>query len=155
MRVMLQELLLMWIVRRSLGRISAGTTNAPPGRMDHDHSVSDKIIGCAIEVHRTLGPGLLERPYLLAMCVELRHCGLSFECEPHLYLTYRSEPIGAYIPDLIVERTVIVEVKSVANLDPIFTAQLITYLRMTKLRVGLLVNFNRPKLVDGLKRVVL
>jgi GxxExxY protein len=123
--------------------------------MDHDHFVSDNVIGCAIEVHRTLGPGLLERPYLLAMCAELHHCGIEFKCEPHLYLKYRDVPIGEYIPDLIVEDTVIVEIKSVANLDPVFTAQLITYLRMTRLRVGLLVNFSRPKLIDGLKRVVL
>jgi GxxExxY protein len=123
--------------------------------MEHDHSVSEKVISCAIEVHRTLGPGLLERPYLLAMCVELKHSGIAFECEPQLHLHYRDVPIGKYIPDLIVDGTVIVEVKSVANLEPIFTAQLITYLRMTRLRVGLLLNFNRPKLIDGLKRIVL
>ena len=123
--------------------------------MKHDYAISDKVIGCAIEVHRVLGPGLLERPYLVAMCVELEHVGLSFNCEPHLKLEYRGVPIGEYVPDLIIENTLIVEVKSVSNLDPVFPAQVLTYLRLTNLRVGLLLNFNRPKLIDGLKRIVL
>ena len=70
-------------------------------------------------------------------------------------MAYRGELIGEYIPDLIVENTVVVEVKSVSHLEPVFTAQVVTYLRLTNLRVGLLLNFNAPKLVDGLKRVVL
>jgi hypothetical protein len=73
-------------------------------------------------------------------------------CRPK---THRGELIGEYIPDLIVENTVVVEVKSVSHLEPVFTAQVITYLRLTNLLVGLLLNFNAPKLVDGLKRVVL
>ena len=123
--------------------------------MDHDYAVSDKVIGSAIEVHRVLGPGLLERPYLLAMCLELDHVGLPFSCEPHLKLEYRGVPIGEYIPDLVVDNRVIVEIKSVSNLDPVFTAQILTYMRITKVRVGLLLNFNRPKLSEGIKRVVL
>ena len=123
--------------------------------MDHDHLVTDCVLGCAIEVHRALGPGLLERAYLLALCAELAHSGIAFERERTFPLTYRGLDLGVYIPDLIVEGTAIIEVKSVAHLDPIFTAQLITYLRITKLRVGLLLNFNRPKLMDGIKRVVL
>ena len=70
-------------------------------------------------------------------------------------MEYRGEVIGEYIPDLIVENTVVVEVKSVSHLEPVFTAQVVTYLRLTGLRVGLLLNFNAPKLIDGLKRVVL
>ena len=70
-------------------------------------------------------------------------------------MAYRGELIGEYIPDLIVENAVVVEVKSVSHLEPVFTAQVVTYLRLTNLRVGLLLNFNAPKLVDGLKRVVL
>ena len=69
-------------------------------------------------------------------------------------MEYRGELIGEYIADLIVENSVVVEVKSVSHLDPIFTAQVVTYLRLTNLRVGLLLNFNAPKLIDGLKRVV-
>ena len=70
-------------------------------------------------------------------------------------MEYRGELIGEYIPDLIVENTVVVEVKSVSHLEPVFTAQVVTYLRLTGLHVGLLLNFNAPKLIDGLKRVVL
>ena len=123
--------------------------------MDHGHLVTDRVIGCAIQVHRALGPGLLERAYLLALCAELAHAGIAFERERSFPLTHRGVDIGAYVPDLIVEHEAIIEVKSVAHLDPIFTAQLITYLRVTNLRVGLLLNFNRPKLMDGIKRVVL
>ena len=123
--------------------------------MDHDHVVTDHVIGCAIEVHRALGPGLLERAYLTALCVELAHAGIAFERERSFPLLYRGVDVGAYVPDLIVEAKVIVEVKSVSHLDPVFTAQVITYLRVTGLRVGLLLNFNRSKLMDGIKRVVL
>ena len=123
--------------------------------MDHDHEVSERIIHGAIEVHRGLGPGLLESAYLSSMCIELRHLGLRFECERRIPLEYRGVPIGEYIPDLIVENTVVVEIKSVSHLDPVFTAQLLTYLRITGLRVGLLLNFNNAKLSEGLKRVVL
>lgn len=123
--------------------------------MDHDHIVSDRIIGAAIEVHRQLGPGLLETPYRRALSIELVHQGLRVETNRHIPMEYRGELIGEYIPDLIVEDTVVVEVKSVSHLEPIFTAQGVTYLRLTQLRVGLILNFNVPKLVNGLKRVVL
>ena len=69
-------------------------------------------------------------------------------------MMYRGEVIGEYIPDLIVENAVVVEVKSVSHIEPVFTAQVLTYLRMTRLRVGLILNFNAAKLIDGLKRVV-
>jgi GxxExxY protein len=123
--------------------------------MDHDHLITDRVIHCAIEVHRALGPGLLERAYLRALCAEFAYSGIAFERERSFPLMYRGLDVGTYVPDLIVEGKAIVEVKSVANLDPIFTAQLVTYLRITNLRVGLILNFNRPKLVDGLRRVVL
>ena len=124
-------------------------------RMDHDHTISDRVIGAAIEVHRQLGPGLLETPYKRALCIELTHQGLRVESNRHISMEYRGEIIGEYIPDLIVANTVVVEVKSVSHLEPVFTAQVVTYLRLTRLRVGLLLNFNAPKLIDGLKRVVL
>ena len=122
--------------------------------MDHDHSVSDRIIGAAIEVHRQLGPGLLETPYKRALRIEMRHQGMCVESR-RIPLIYRGEEIGEYLPDLIVENTVVVEIKSVSHLEPVFTAQVVTYLRATNLRVGLILNFNAPKLIDGLKRVVL
>jgi GxxExxY protein len=123
--------------------------------MDHDHLVSERVIRAAIEVHRALGPGLLEDPYLTCMCVELAHMGIPFERERRFALEYRGVKVGDYIPDLIVANMVVVEVKSVHHIEPVFTAQVITYLRITKLRVGLILNFNAPKLIDGLKRVVL
>ena len=123
--------------------------------MDHDHLITDRVIGCAIEVHRVLGPGLLERAYLLALCAELTRVGITFERERSVPLVYRGIDVGMYVPDLVVEGKAIIEVKAVANLEPIFTAQLVTYLRITGLRVGLLLNFNRPRLMDGIKRVVL
>lgn len=122
--------------------------------MDHDHAVSERIIGAAIEVHRQLGPGLLETPYKKALCIELAYLGMQIETNRHIPMAYRGELIGEYIPDLIVDNTVVVEVKSVSHLEPVFTAQILTYLRLTNLRVGLLLNFNSAKLIDGLKRVV-
>jgi len=71
--------------------------------MDHDHLVTDRVIGCAIEVHRALGPGLLERAYLLALCAELAHAGIAFERERSFAMVYRDVDVGVYIPDLIVE----------------------------------------------------
>ncbi len=117
--------------------------------------LSNRIIQCAIEVHRSLGPGLLEAPYHAAMCLELTAAGLAFEREKSHPLLFRGVRIGDYRPDLIVASTVVVEIKSVAQYDPVFSAQMLTYLRVTSLRVGLLLNFNRPVLKDGLKRFVL
>ena len=122
--------------------------------MDHDHLVSDRVIGAAIAVHRQLGPGLLETPYKRALRIELRHQGMQVDSR-RIPLVYRGEEIGEYVPDLIVENTVVVEIKAVSHIEPVFTAQVVTYLRVTNLRVGLILNFNAPKLIDGLKRVVL
>ena len=122
--------------------------------MDHDQLVSNHIIGAAIEVHRTLGAGLLESAYQTALGVELAHRGVRFERERLYPLEYRGAVIGEYRPDLIVENTVVVEVKSVLRMEAVFTAQLLTYLRITGLRVGLILNFNQSVLKDGIKRVV-
>ena len=123
--------------------------------MDHEQAVTERIIGCAIEVHKDLGPGLLERPYLIAVCVELAHQGVRFEREHTIPLQYRNVKIGDFIPDLIVEEKVVVEIKSCLRDEDVFTAQMLTYLRLTKLRVGLILNFNKRMLRDGIKRVVL
>lgn len=122
--------------------------------MDHDTIISEQVIGCAIEVHRDLGPGLLEEPYHTGLCVELAHRGISFERQTVIPLEYRGVKIGHYIPDLIVENTVVVEVKSVLRFEDVFTAQMLTYLRLTHMRVGLIINFNKRLLRDGIKRVV-
>src|SRR5687768_11926098 len=108
--------------------------------MNHDHLVSDRIIGAAIEVHRQLGPGLLETPYRRALGIEMRHLGMRVESR-RIPLVYRGQEIGEYVPDLIVENTVVVEIKAVSHLEPVFTAQVVTYLRITGLHVGLILNF--------------
>jgi GxxExxY protein len=123
--------------------------------VNYGHVVTDRVIGAAIEVHRQLGPGLLESPYKRALCIELTHQGLGVETNRRIPMVYRGAVIGEFIPDLIVENSVVVEVKSVSHLEPVFTAQVVTYLRITQLRVGLLLNFNAPRMIDGLKRVVL
>jgi GxxExxY protein len=126
-----------------------GSHVALSGAMIHDHTITDRIIGAAIEVHRRLGPGLLEAPYRRALCIELLHQGMRVETNRRIPMEYRGELIGEYIPDLIVENTVVVEVKSVSHIEPVFTAQVLTYLRLTGLHVGLILNFNVPKLVNA------
>ena len=123
--------------------------------MENRDPLTERIIGCAIEVHRHLGAGLLEKPYTLAMCVELADNGIRFERERLVPLTYKGVRVGEYRPDLIVEGRVVVEVKSVLHLEPVFTAQMLTYLRITNIHTGLILNFNRPVLREGLKRFVL
>ena len=123
--------------------------------MDHEQDITERIIGGAIEVHRALGPGLLENAYIGALCVELACRGLRFDRERRVPLTYRNAAIGEYRIDLIVENKVVVEVKSVLHFEPVFAAQVLTYLRITGLRAGLLLNFNKAVLKDGIKRLVL
>jgi GxxExxY protein len=123
--------------------------------MDHDQQTTERIIACAIEVHRALGPGLLENAYLASLCIELAHNRIPFERERTLPLVYRGVSVGEYRLDLIVNRAVVVEVKSVLRFEPVFAAQLLTYLSITGLRVGLLLNFNKGVLKDGIKRIVL
>jgi GxxExxY protein len=116
--------------------------------------LTDRIIGCAIEVHRTLGPGLLESTYESALSVELKIGGLAFERQVITPVFYKNQPVGEYRLDLVVEKSVIVEIKSVDRYDPVFEAQLLTYLKITGLRRGLLLNFNSRLLKDGIKRLV-
>ena len=123
--------------------------------MEHEEELTGKIIGCAIEVHRSLGPGLLEAPYVAALAIELAHNNLTFERQRKIPLQYRGASIGDYKIDLIVENRVVVEVKSALRDEAVFTAQVLTYLRITGLRVGLLLNFNKGVLKDGIKRFVL
>lgn len=114
-----------------------------------------ETIGCAIRVHRELGPGFLESIYRKAMFLELEAAGLSYESERPVYVRYRDVEITGQRVDLIVEGLVVVELKSVIRLDDVHRAQLISYLRTTGLRGGLLINFRVPVLQQGLKRVVL
>jgi GxxExxY protein len=120
-----------------------------------DDPTTRRILEAAIEVHTELGPGLLERPYAVALAIALKDAGMSFEAEKAFPILFRGRTLGDYRPDLIVENYVVVEIKSVERFDAVFLAQMLTYLRVTRLRVGLILNFNRPRLVDGVKRVVL
>ena len=114
-----------------------------------------KTIGCAIRVHRELGPGFLEAVYHKAMYAELKASGVSFESELPVLVKYRDVEISGQRVDLIIERLIVVELKTVQKLDEIHRAQLISYLRTTGLRGGLLINFRVPIVQQGLKRVVL
>jgi GxxExxY protein len=119
------------------------------------NEITEAIIGAAIEVHRALGPGLLESAYQQCMCRDLNLRGIHFECERALPVEYKGERLDCgYRLDLLVEGIVVVEIKSVESIDKIHEAQLLTYLRLGKWPAGLLINFNVPVLKDGIKRRV-
>mgnify|MGYP003577485917 CR=1 FL=1 len=120
-----------------------------------DTELTDRIIGCAIEIHKHLGPGLLECVYEAAMCNELRDAGIPHAGQIGVPLFYKGELISEHRPDLVVDGRVVVEVKSVERLDPIHTAQLLTYLRGTNLKTELVLNFNTSMMRPGIRRVVL
>ena len=113
-----------------------------------------RVIGCAITVHRALGPGFMESIYSTALGLELKAEGIPFERERSISVNYRGHAIGGQRVDFIVGNSVILEIKAVARLDPVFQAKLISYLRTTGLRVGLLMNFNTLLMKDGIKRLV-
>ena len=117
--------------------------------------LTDKIIGAAIEVHRHLGPGLLESAYEECLCFELNRGGLRFERQVHLPMNYKGIQLDcAYRMDILVENAVIIEIKAIDEILPIHQAQLLTYLKSSGKRVGLLINFNVPVLKSGIKRMV-
>ncbi|MDJ0740219.1 MAG: GxxExxY protein [Gammaproteobacteria bacterium] len=120
-----------------------------------DEDVSRRVIGAAIEVHRHLGPGLLESSYSAALARELSLRGLTAEREVPVLVSYKGDAIeDAYRLDFLVERSLVVELKTVEVVLPVHRSQLLTYLRWTGLRLGLLINFNVPLLRDGISRVV-
>lgn len=114
--------------------------------------LTERIIGCAIEVHRHLGPGLLEAVYEAALCAELDLTGLSYQRQAVYPIAYKGRPIGEHRLDLLVDDTVIVELKSVDRWDPLFEAQVLSYLRATGKPLGLLINFNSRLLKQGIHR---
>jgi GxxExxY protein len=118
--------------------------------------LTGRIIGAAIADHRELGPGLLESAYETCLAFELADCGLRFERQKALPLVYRGRTVGCgYRLDLLVEEQVIVEVKAVGQFDPVHIAQVLSYLRLSGCRVGLLLNFNVRRLADqGIRRLV-
>ena len=118
--------------------------------------LTEKIIGFAIEVHRELGPGLLESAYEACLAHELSSNEIRFARQVAMPLTYKGEKVDSgYKADLIVDDQVLIELKSVDQLLPIHEAQILTYLKLSGIRVGLLINFNARLLKDGLKRFVL
>ena len=120
-----------------------------------ENEIYEKIIGCSIEVHKSLGPGLLESAYLECLFYELQKAGLNVEKQKPLPLIYKEVKLDAgYRLDLIVENKVVVEIKSVDCLNDIHVAQVLTYLKLSGCKLGLLVNFNVLRLTDGLRRLV-
>ncbi len=120
-----------------------------------ENEISGKIIGCAIEVHRELGPGLLESAYEACLFHELITAGMNVEKQRILPVVYKSVNLDCgYRLDLVVENKVIIEVKAVSGIDDIHLAQMMTYLKLSKYRLGLLINFNVDLVKNGIKRVV-
>ena len=118
--------------------------------------LSHHVIGCAIEVHQTLGPGLLESTYRQCLSYELSHAQIPFQMELPLPVRYKDVLLDCgYRIDLLVRGDLIVEIKSVETLLPIHQAQILTYMRLAKIPIGLLINFNVLKLQNGIKRFVL
>ena len=119
------------------------------------NKLSNKVIGAAIEVHKTLGPGLLESAYEQCLCHELNLEGISFERQKELPVVYKQIKLDCgYRLDVIVENQIILELKACTKIEPIHKAQLLTYLKLSDLNIGLLLNFNVPILRDGIVRVV-
>jgi GxxExxY protein len=119
------------------------------------NDVSGHVVDAAMKVHSTLGPGLLERPYQICTAHELRKRGLRVRCQLALPIAYEDLYIEVgYRVDMLVEEQVIVELKAVAKILPIHEAQLLSYLKLSRQRVGLLINFHVPRLRDGIKRMV-
>jgi GxxExxY protein len=122
------------------------------GRLDR---LTELIIGAAIEVHRQTGPGLMESVYEECLCFELSQAGLAFQRQVHLPVSYKGVKLDCgFRMDLVVEGAVVLELKTVEQLLPIHSAQLLTYLKLSGMKVGLLLNFNEAVLKKGLKRLV-
>ena len=123
-------------------------------RMQKEGILSGKIIGCAMEVHRQLGPGLLESIYEECLCYELSVAKLRFDRQKQIVIDYKGTKLANNLKlDLLVNKEVIVELKATQKLEPIHEAQLLTYLKLANKKYGLLINFNVPLLKNGIKRI--
>lgn len=117
--------------------------------------ITEKIIGSAIAVHKALGPGLLESAYEECLCFELAEAGLEFKRQVALPVVYKGVKLDCgYRMDVVVEESVIIEIKAVERIVPVHEAQLLSYLKLTGIKVGLLLNFHVPVLKSGIKRIV-
>jgi GxxExxY protein len=118
--------------------------------------LTEQVIGCAINVHKPLGPGLLESVYEECLCFELAEAGLPFKRQIALPIVYRDRVLdGGFRADIVVSNVLIIEIKSVDAIHPVHEAQLLTYLRLTRHKISLLMNFNVLRLKDGLRRFVM
>ncbi len=118
--------------------------------------LTERVICLAIEVHRHTGPGLLESVYDQCLCHELREAGIPFERQVAIPVIYKGVPIGdGFKADILVAQEVIIEIKAVTAILPVYEAQLHTYLSMSKIHVGLILNFHARRLVEGIRRYVL
>ena len=118
--------------------------------------LSNHVIGCAIEVHKTLGPGLLESAYEQCLAYELSQLGIPFKLQSSLPVKYKDAELDCkYRIDLLVDEKLIVELKSVDKITGIHEAQILTYMKLSKVKIGLLINFNVEILKTGIKRFVL
>ena len=113
-----------------------------------------QVIGAAIEVHRHLGPGFLESVYQRAVCIEFELRGISFDKKKRIEITYKGQPLHGQELDLLVDGKVVVEVKAISQIEEIHVSQLVSYLKATGMRAGLLINFNKAVLKDGIRRIV-
>jgi GxxExxY protein len=123
--------------------------------MEEENQISNKIIGCAIEVHRQLGPGLLESAYQECLCYELKNSGLYIQREMPMPIVYKEIKLDhGYRLDVLVENKVVIELKTVEFLNDIHTAQILTYLKLGNYKLGLLLNFHVTVLKNGIKRII-
>ncbi len=130
---------------------AGGELSEPVSELDR---LAHLVIGAAIDVHRGLGPGLLEGTYEEALCLELSARKVPFARQVPADITYKHLTVGQIRLDLLIAQELVVELKAVDAILPIHTAQLISYLKVTRLRLGLLINFNVPLLRDGIKRCI-
>ena len=122
----------------------------------HGETLTERVIGLAIDVHRSLGPGLLESAYEECLCFELRNAGIPHARQMPLAVIYKEVKLDCgYRMDIVVASQLVIEVKTVERVLPIHEAQILTYLRLSRCKIGLLMNFNSVTLKDGLRRFVL
>jgi GxxExxY protein len=128
----------------------------PVAALHNNDPLTERIIGFAIEVHRQLGPGLLESAYEECLCFELKQAGIAFGRQVSLPVVYKAVRLDCgYRMDIVVEQLVIAELKTVERLMPVHEAQMLTYMKLSGIRTGLLLNFNTAVLRDGIRRLML
>jgi GxxExxY protein len=130
-------------------------TEGTEEQQERVNAITERIIGCAIEVHKQPGPGLLESVYESAMCVELELADLQYQQQVPISVSYKGNAVGDLRLDLLVENLVVVEIKSVERIDPVFEAQVLSYLKLSGKRLGLLINFNNRLVKNGIQRFIL